>query len=72
MVYYVENCTSRVNLVNQTLQTGEGMANWSEQTGESGHHKVKIELSRFQMAEENPLHGERMLSGCGRFNSKQI
>ena len=53
-------------------KTGEGMADWSEQTGESGHHKVKIELSRFQMAEENPLHGERILLGCGRFNSKQI
>ena len=36
-------------------KTGEGMANWSEQTGESGHHKVKIELSRFLMAEENPI-----------------
>ena len=53
-------------------KTGEGMADWSEQTGESGHNKVKILLSRLQMAEENPLHGERMLSGCGRFNSKQI
>ena len=53
-------------------KTGEGMANWSEQTGESGHHKVKIELSKFHMAEKNILAGERMLSGCGRFNSKQI
>ena len=34
--------------------------------------KVKIEFSRFQIAEEIPLHEERMLLGCGRFNNKEI
>ena len=51
---------------------GEGLADYSEQTGESGHHKVEVEMSRFHLAEDNPRHGERMLAGASRFNGKRI
>jgi hypothetical protein len=51
---------------------GEGLADYSEQTGESGHHKVEVEMSRFHLAEENPRHGERMLAGASRFNGKRV
>ena len=52
--------------------TGEGLANLSEQTGESSHHKVKQEMGRFKRDRENPRHGEKLLAGCKRFNSKRV
>ena len=53
-------------------KTGRGMADYSEQTGESGHFKVDKEMSRFQRDLENPHHGGNMLAGCKRFNSKRF
>ena len=52
--------------------TGEGLANLSEQTGESSHHKVKQEMGQFKRDRENPRHGEKLLAGCKRFNSKRV
>ena len=52
--------------------TGRGLSDYSEQTGESGHHKVEIEMGRFRRDLGNPLHGEKMLAMCSRFNSKRI
>ena len=52
--------------------TGRGLSDYSEQTGESGHHKVEIKMGRFRCDLENPLHGEKMLAMCSRFNSKRI
>ena len=51
---------------------GCGMADYSEQTGESGHFKVSKEMSRFKRELDNPHHAEKMLSACKRFNSKRI
>ena len=52
-------------------KTGEGLADYSEQTGEAGHHKVGVEMSRYKRDIHNPRHGTKMLAGCGRFNSKR-
>ena len=52
--------------------TGEGLANLSEQTGESSHHKVKQEMGQLKRNGENPRHGEMLLSGCKIFNSKRV
>ena len=53
-------------------KTNMGLADWSEQTGESAHHKVEVEMKRFRRDINNPLHGEKMLAGCSRFNSKRF
>ena len=52
-------------------KTGEGLADYSEQTGEAGHHKAEVEMKRFKRDINNPNHGKQMLAGCGRFNSKR-
>ena len=52
--------------------TGEGLANLSEQTGESSHHKVKQEMGQFKRDTENPRHGEKLLNDCKRFNRKRV
>ena len=51
---------------------GCGMADYSEQTGESGHFKVCKEMSRFKRELDNSHHAETMLSACKRFNSMRI
>ena len=52
--------------------TVEGLAHFSEQTGESSHHKVKQETGQFKRDGENPRHSEKLLAGTKRFNSKRI
>ena len=52
--------------------TGEGLAHFSEQTGESSHHKVKQEMDQLKRDGENPRNGEKLLAGCKRFNSKRV
>ena len=53
-------------------KTGQGMADYSEQTGESGHSKVGKEMNRYKRDLDNPNHGEKMKAGCSRFNSKRF
>ena len=53
-------------------KTGNGMADYSEQTGELGHNKVDKEMSRFKCDLENPHYSDKTLSGCQRFNSKRF
>ena len=44
--------------------TGEGLAHFSEQTGESSHHKVKQGMDVFKRDGEIARHGEKLLAGC--------
>ena len=52
-------------------QTGEGLANYSEQPGEARHYKGEVEMKRFKREKNNPNHGKQMLDGSGRFNIKR-
>ena len=63
MVYHVRPFLEKTNM---------GLADWSEKTGESAHHKVEVEMKRFRRDINNPLHGEKMLAGCSHFNSKRF
>ena len=56
----------------QLDSTGEGLAGDSEQTGESGHSKMKKEMARYKQDLTNTHHGERTLAGVKRFVSKRI
>ena len=56
----------------QLDSTGEGLAGDSEQTGESGHSKMKKEMARYKRDLTNTHHGERTLAGVKRFVSKRI
>ena len=51
---------------------GDGLGKESKQTGESGHLKVTMEISRFKRGEANNNHGNRILVGVKRFVSKRI
>ena len=51
---------------------GQGMANISEQVGESAHHAMKAQMQRHQRAESNLVHGDMMLKAVVKFGSWNV
>jgi hypothetical protein len=49
-----------------------GMAQYSEQTMESIHHKMKATFARFCVSEGNSSHGERLLRSVVEFSSTNL
>ena len=53
-------------------QTECGMAQYSEQCGESIHQQMKVVLSRFGVSEENQKHGERLKRAVMEFSTERL
>ena len=51
---------------------GQGLANISEQVGESAHHAMKPQMQRHQRSESNPVHGEMQLRAVVKFGSWNV
>lgn len=51
---------------------GRGMADISEQVGESAHHAMKVQMQRHQRVESNPVHGDMLLKSVVKFGSWNV
>ena len=51
---------------------GRGMANISEQVGESANHAMKAQMQRHQRAESNLVHGALLLKAVVKFGSWNV
>ena len=51
---------------------GRGMADISEQVGESAHHSMKAELQRHKRSEENPSHGKVLHKAVSIYGSYNV
>ena len=49
-----------------------GMSRFSEQTGESVHHAMKLILARYSVNEDHPLHGERLKKTVVEFSTERV